>query len=91
MTTGERLRIWRTKAGLSQEQAAKTVGTNQATWKAWERGSTPEADYIEAIERLTKGTVSFHSWAKDRRRKRREAAAPTESGTDVTATTAKAS
>jgi transcriptional regulator with XRE-family HTH domain len=91
MTMGERLRNWRLKTGLSQDQAAKAVGTNQGTWKAWELGSTPEADYIEAIERLTKGAVSFHGWAKDRRRKRREGATPTESGMDVTATTAKAS
>lgn len=89
MTTGERLRNWRKKAGLSQDQAAKLVGTIQATWRAWESGSTPEADYIEALEKLTKGAVSFSGWARDRRKKRRVDAAP-ESGTDVTAQAAKA-
>lgn len=89
MTTGERLRSWRVKAGLSQEQAAKTVGTTQATWKAWERGSTPEADYIEALERLTKGAISFRGWARDRKKKRRAEVAPT-SGTDLTVDAAKA-
>jgi len=90
MTTGEKLRNWRNREGLSQDQAAKKVGTTQRTWGAWEDGSTPEADFIESIEKLTGGAVAFRDRARSRRKKRREDAA-TESATDVTRVPARAS
>ena len=82
MTTGEKLRTWREKSGLTQDQAAKCIGATQATWKAWEHGSTPEADYIEAIEKLTHGAILFRHWARCRRRKR---LAERDSSTNLTA------
>jgi transcriptional regulator with XRE-family HTH domain len=93
MTTGGRLRAWRIRAGLSQEQAAERVGTTQRTWGAWEIGSTPEADFIEAIEKLTSGSITFRDWARSRRKKRRDdaAASAPPSGTDLSSNTAKAS
>lgn len=75
MRTGERLRAWRQKAGLSQEQAAKKVGTTQRSWGAWETDTTPEIDFAEAIEKLTRGEITMRDWSRCRRKKRREDAA----------------
>ncbi len=79
MTNGEKLRAWRERAGLSQDKAARRVGTSQRTWGAWEaNGTTPEIDYADAIEKLTGGAVQMRDWVKSRRKKRREEAISTE-------------
>lgn len=70
MTMGERLKGWRTKNGLSQRVAAEKVGTGQRTWADWETGTTPEVDYLEALEKLTDGAVTIKGWAKERRAER---------------------
>lgn len=76
MTNGEKLRAWRERVGLSQDQAAKRVGTVQRTWAGWEKSTTPEVDYCEQIQELTGGEVSTKDWARSRRRKRRNEESP---------------
>lgn len=72
VTMGKRLKAWRKRVGLSQDGAAKRLGTSQRTWAAWEMdGTTPEVDYCEAIEDLTGGEVAVSDWARARRNKRR--------------------
>jgi transcriptional regulator with XRE-family HTH domain len=72
MTNGARLREWRESMGLSQEEAARRIGAKQRTWAGWETfGTTPEVDYCEAIEALTKGIITMRDWARSRRRTRR--------------------
>jgi transcriptional regulator with XRE-family HTH domain len=73
MDVGQRLRQWRTKVGISQKVAAEQIGTDQRVWASWEAGTTPEVDYTEAIERLTKGAVTIRDWVRERRKKRRAA------------------
>lgn len=68
---GKRLKAWRKRLGISQEGAAKRLGTSQRTWAAWELGSTPEVDYCEALEDLTGGEISISDWVESRRKKRR--------------------
>ncbi len=92
MTTGKKLRAWRDAAGLSQEEAAKRIGTGQRTWGQWElEESTPEVDYAAELERMTAGAVTVLDWAKSRRRQRKKTraakakVAAAESGTDVAA------
>lgn len=82
MDTGEKLRLWRERNGLSQEKAAKRIGAKQRTWASWEKdGATPEVDFAEAIERLTGGEVAIGDWVRSRRRKRRTESLP-RTGTD---------
>ena len=73
MDVGQRLRQWRTKVGSSQKVAAEQIGTDQRGWASWVAGTTPEVDYTEAIERLTKGAVTIRDWVRERRKKRRAA------------------
>jgi transcriptional regulator with XRE-family HTH domain len=76
MDVGEKLRVWREKVGLSQDEAARRVGTSQRTWGAWEaNGTTPEIDFAEAIEKMTNGGISMRDWARGRRRRRKAARA----------------
>jgi DNA-binding XRE family transcriptional regulator len=89
-STGARLRAWREKhkPRLSQAAAAKEIGTTQRTWADWEAGEySPEIDFAEAIERLTKGKVCMRHWAATRRAKR-NAARKDESGTTLPVTKA---
>ncbi len=84
MTNGEKLRIWRERAGLSQADAAEKIGTKQRTWAQWEsEGTTPEIDFAEALEKLTGGAVTMRDWVRSRRKKRRDEAA--ESSTSLAA------
>lgn len=77
MTTGEKLRAWRAKRGISQASAAALVGTTQRTWGQWESdGTTPEIDYCDAIEKLTSGAVTMKDWARSRRKQRRGDSCP---------------
>ena len=90
MSTGEKLRAWRDRVGLSQQKAAEKVGTVQPAWRQWECGSrSPDIDFAAAIERVTDGEITMQDWARERRVQRaraREAkalAVVEESGTDV--------
>lgn len=50
-----RLRAYRARYSLSQEQLADRVGVSFATVNRWENGSRPQAAQREAIERLLEG------------------------------------
>ncbi len=54
MTSGERLRAKRTKAGLSQEALARLLGVTQNTVARWERDEmTPSPMLWPALEHVT--------------------------------------
>ncbi len=56
---------------LSQDAAAKRLGTKQRTWADWEvEKYFPEVDFAEDIERLTGKSVRVTHWARACRAKR---------------------
>lgn len=91
MSTGGKLRAWRERSGLSQDQCAKRIGTGQRTWGQWElEESTPEVDYAAELEKMTDGAVTVLDWARSRRKQRKKSRAArakvaAESSTDLAA------
>lgn len=40
MSLAQRMRVWRSVYGLSQEEAAKKHGVSDRTWRRWENGES---------------------------------------------------
>lgn len=56
---GESLEEWRHGAKLTQREAARRVGVDQATWSRWERGVTvPEAGDLSRIVAAARGALT---------------------------------
>ena len=61
---GESLREWRKGQGLTQTDAAKLIGVNQATWCEYEQDKkVPSAPVLFGIEKVTRGVVPARNWA----------------------------
>ena len=45
----ERLRLWRTDAGLTVEQAARLIGVSQATLSRWENSVVPVPHWVPDV------------------------------------------
>ncbi len=54
MTTGERLKEARHKAGLTQTEAATRAGISQAYWARIELGVRCPFDHLEMLERVAR-------------------------------------
>ncbi len=66
MRAPELLREWRTKAGLSQEEAAKRLDVRQPTWSDYEKGrKAPRIALALKIASLTGGLVPVESWGDE--------------------------
>jgi len=64
MTTSERLRDWRKRQALSQQEAAGRAGVTQAVWSKLEAGKYARisAQTAERIERATGGEIRIADW-----------------------------
>ncbi len=53
MDIKDRLRAWRDKAGMSQEQAARVFFVSVATYQSWERGlRAPDGINVRNVEKV---------------------------------------
>lgn len=60
-----KLKMWRKKKGLSQEELAKLLKSDQSNVSNLENGKIrPSLPTIEMISRITKGEVEYHDWVR---------------------------
>ena len=60
------LKAWRTKLGLSQDDAANRVEVHQNTWSDWESGKkVPRTEKALEIHVLTDGECPIDAWCDD--------------------------
>lgn len=57
-----KLREWREKEGLSQEELAAKLKTTQESVSYWEKDSIPKRATMKLIIRLTKGKVTANDF-----------------------------
>lgn len=71
------LRAWREQKNLTQEDVAKLVGVDQATWSNWENNKRrPGLDSALEIEKLT--GIPANAWVKKQSAESRAAESPEE-------------
>jgi transcriptional regulator with XRE-family HTH domain len=57
-----KLRTWRLRQGLTQEELAEVLGTARASVNRYENGRMPTRRLIRAIHKLTKGKVTANDF-----------------------------
>ncbi len=50
LTTGERIGLWRNRAGLTQEEAAGLAGVSASLWRKWESGARAVARFSQLVD-----------------------------------------
>lgn len=92
MHIGKKLKAWRSLRGLTQQQAADAAGVSQSKWAEIELGDLKRIglDTAQRIVDVSCGEISLSDFPRPKGRKVIPIPMP-ESGTDVAASTAKAS
>jgi transcriptional regulator with XRE-family HTH domain len=50
LSTGERIAVWRNRAGLTQEEAAGLAGVSVSLWRKWESGARAVARFSQLVD-----------------------------------------
>lgn len=92
MQIGKKLRAWRLSRGVTQTEAAEAAGISQSSWAEIEVGDFKRIghDVVLRIVEVTGGEISINDFPRPRGKKVKPIPPP-ESGTDISASTSKAS